>query len=95
MSSFSADGDSTCGDAELRSEATARLDVCRRPTWPERDDLGAKPPPPARKPGGAAETVCPTFPRSSRTEEERHRFISNAEIGMQSVRPSVAQIVAT
>eukprot|EP00873_Tetraselmis_striata_P007015 jgi/Tetstr1/427279/TSEL_001732.t1 len=66
-------------DGELLAEVCARLDVCRRPSWPEHGDLGpalAEPPVPraaAPVPGGP-------FQRTGVSEEERHAFIAQAEL---------------
>mmetsp|Transcript_30562 Transcript_30562/g.86392 ORF Transcript_30562/g.86392 Transcript_30562/m.86392 type:complete len:842 (+) Transcript_30562:220-2745(+) len=94
ISSASLDGDSACGESDLGSEVTARLDVCRRSGWPERDDvalvfhghhhpqtylqLGG--PEGAAKGPQAAVLREGRFPRMADSEDQRHEFIANAEI---------------
>jgi hypothetical protein len=74
-------------DGELATEVAARLDICRRPSWPEHDEFGGAAIEPDDKvaEGRAAVPVGP-FQRTGASEEERHAFIANAELCRHSVR---------
>jgi len=68
-------------DGELATEVAARLDICRRPSWPEHDEFGgAAVEPNAQSAQGRAAVPVGPFQRTGASEEERHAFIANAEL---------------
>lgn len=77
--------ESTC-DSELAYDITTRLDLCRRPNWPERDsvtpgllDRGAEP-------QEAVRSGSHPFPRLAASEKEQHEFVAQAELSHHPVR---------